>query len=67
VSDIVERMRAYIESHGGPAKDVHGKHIGTVWPMMLEAADELDKLRKIIHDNREVIRNEELRRSGNWG
>lgn len=52
--DIVERMRARIMSHGGPAKDENGAYIGTVWPMMLEAANEIERLREAV--NREIDR-----------
>lgn len=43
--DLVNRLRNYVKHRGGPAKDEDGKYIGTVWPMMLEAADEIEKLR----------------------
>ncbi len=42
--DLVKRIRYYIEIRGGPAKDENGNYVGTVWPMMLEAADELERL-----------------------
>lgn len=41
---LAERMRGYVQARGGPAKDDDGKYIGTCWPMILEAADVLDRL-----------------------
>lgn len=47
-NDIVARIRRFVASRGGPAKDENGKPIGNSWPMMLEAADEIERLRKAI-------------------
>lgn len=50
MSDIADRMRRYIAIRGGPAKDADGKYIGTAWPMMLEASDEIERLRSALKD-----------------
>lgn len=50
MKDIVERIRYHISIRGGPAKDDNGKYIGTTWLMMLEAADEIERLRKMSYD-----------------
>lgn len=44
MSDVAERMRHHVGIRGGPAKDDDGNYIGTTWPMMLEAADEIERL-----------------------
>lgn len=53
-NDIVDRIRRFVASRGGPAKDDNGKPIGNSWPMMLEAADEIERLRKAITYQRET-------------
>lgn len=45
VHDLVERIRFHIGIRGGPTKDDDGNYIGTTWPMMLQAADEIERLR----------------------
>jgi hypothetical protein len=50
-SDIVQRIRYYVGIRGGPCKDTDGKFIGTCWPMMLEAANEIERLRKELKEN----------------
>jgi len=48
MKDIVERLRFHIAIRGGPAKDDDGNYVGTTWPMMLEAADEIERQRKAL-------------------
>lgn len=50
MADLVEKIRYHIAIRGGPAKDDDGKYIGTTWPMMLEAADEIERLRGILEE-----------------
>lgn len=45
MSDLVRRLRDHVNDRGGPAKDDAGTYIGTAWPMMLESADEIERLR----------------------
>ena len=40
---VAQRLRDHVMSRGGPAKDDKGNYAGTVWPLMLEAADLLDR------------------------
>jgi len=42
--ELAKRMRDFVQSRGGPAKDADGKPVGTCWPMMLEAAGKIDAL-----------------------
>jgi hypothetical protein len=51
MTTIADRMRYHIAIRGGPVKDDGGNFIGTTWPMMLEAADEIDRLRAAIRVN----------------
>jgi hypothetical protein len=43
-ADIVERIRHFVTIRGGPAKDDDGQPIATSWQMMLDAADEIERL-----------------------
>jgi hypothetical protein len=50
VAGVVERLRAHINARGGPAKDDDGKFVGTVWPMMLEAAALIESQAKALSE-----------------
>jgi hypothetical protein len=41
MSELVERMRGHVEKRGGPT-------LNGAWAMMLEAADEIERLRALI-------------------
>lgn len=53
--DIVRRIEYFVTIRGGPARDTDGHYIGTSWPMMLEAATEIKKLRARLR-SKEVMR-----------
>ncbi|MFG1429401.1 hypothetical protein [Roseixanthobacter glucoisosaccharinicivorans] len=48
MTDIVERMRAHITNRGGLSRDADGNLVAPngAWAMMLEAADEIERLRR---------------------
>jgi len=48
--DIVQALRDHVNSRGGPSKNENGEVImkNGAWDMMLEAADEIEKLRGVI-------------------
>jgi hypothetical protein len=57
MTDIVERMRAHVANHGGLVEDADGTPIALkvpAWAMMLEAADEIERIRK-ANDEASVI------------
>jgi len=55
LTDVVGRIEYFIAIRGGPARDEQGNYIGTSWPMMLEAATEIKKLRARLRA-KEVMR-----------
>ncbi|MFG1413404.1 hypothetical protein V5G24_20040 [Xanthobacter sp. VTT E-85241] len=48
MTDIVERMRAHITNRGGLSRDADGNPVAPngAWAMMLEAADEIEAMRR---------------------
>lgn len=48
MTDIVERMRAHITNRGGMSRDADGNPVAPngAWAMMLEAANEIERIRK---------------------
>lgn len=55
MSDLVRRLRDHVNDRGGPAKDDAGTYIGTAWPMMLESADEIERLRSQLGKRTEAL------------
>src|SRR4051812_37605428 len=60
MSGIAQRLRSYVASRGGPAKDEGGRAVGTTWPMMLEAAAAIEKMEAerdhARHQHDEIVR-----------
>lgn len=52
MTDIVERMRAHITNRGGLSRDADGNPVAPngAWAMMLEAADEIERLRTDLEE-----------------
>lgn len=49
--DIVDRLRVHVQARGGPSRDAKTGKVNApngAWVMMLEAADEIERLRKTL-------------------
>lgn len=47
VHDIVERLRDHVDNRGGPSIE------NGAWQMMLEAADEIERLKAALNESRQ--------------
>jgi hypothetical protein len=50
VAGLAERLRSHVNDRGGPAMDEDGHPVGSVWPMMLEAAARLESLSQALRE-----------------
>ena len=56
MSETSKKLRDHVMRRGGPARDEAGNYIGTVWPLMLEAADEIERLEGELENSRSDIK-----------
>jgi hypothetical protein len=58
MTDIVERMRAHITNRGGLSRDADGNPVAPngAWAMMLEAADEIERIRQNLEQEKNISR-----------
>lgn len=46
--EIIQKLRDHVQSRGGAAKDENGNYIGTFWPMILDAANIIERVDQAI-------------------
>lgn len=51
---IVQKLRDHVQSRGGAAKDADGNYIGTFWPMILDAANIIERIDQAIQYEEKV-------------